>query len=77
MKDELTTGHLDRILSNVSGEKETNTFIDSYAEDQYSTFSDYINAYIQSHDLDTAEIIRNSRISTNYVYNILNGISLT
>ena len=75
MKDELTTGHLDRILSNVSGEKETNTFIDSYAEDQYSTFSDYINAYIQSHDLDTAEIIRNSRISTNYVYNILNGVT--
>lgn len=72
-KKQITTERLDGILKQVKSEKDIREYMGKYTEDYCGNFSIYLNNYIAQHGLNVAEIIKQSNISRNYVYNIING----
>lgn len=72
MKDE-TTGRLTEILMGVKTDKRAEAYINKYATEYYGSFSEFFNNYIERNDLVLADIIKNSSINKNYVYQIVHG----
>lgn len=70
---DLKTLELENILQNVKSEKEIKEYMEKYTKDNYSTFSEYFNAYLADNKLKLTEVIERSNVSRNYVYNIVNG----
>ena len=70
---DMTTDRLDKILQMVGSDAETEKYVKEHTTGQYESFSDYINDYIATHDLEVSDIITRSNISKNYIYNIING----
>lgn len=76
MKNEETTSRLDDILEDVHTEKEADDYISSHTTEAGSrSFPEYLSEYAALHDLKTSDIIRRSRLNTNYVYNIINKVT--
>lgn len=70
---DMTTDRLDKILQRVGSDAEIEKYVKEHTTGQYDSFSDYINDYIATHDLEVSDIITRSNISKNYIYNIING----
>lgn len=71
MKDE-TTNRLAGILKEVESKEAALEFSKNHSMD-YGKLHNYINDYIVKSGVDIGVMIEKSGISTNYVYNILNG----
>lgn len=73
IQEQKTTERLAESLKKVKTTKDKETFIRENTVNAYDSFADYYNDYTIRNQLDTAELIRNSNISSNYFYNIING----
>ena len=71
--DPNTTRSLSRILEGMKDQSEAEGFLESTSENDYQYFYQFLNAYLAEKELDRTEVIRRSGISSNYVYNLLNG----
>lgn len=71
--DAETTKRLEEILKQVKSDSGANGYLDSHKDDRYSSFSDYMNAYIGEKDIRIPTLCERSGISQDYIYGILNG----
>ena len=71
--DRKTTRSLSRILEDISDAESADRFIEDHGDRSYDYFYEYLNDIISQKNLATAQVVANSGISKNYVYNILNG----
>jgi len=70
--NEDTTRHLSHVLENVCGQEETEEFVGKNSA-ELPAFHEYLAAVMREKEIKTADVVKRSRISKNYVYNILNG----
>lgn len=73
MKKDETTRSLSKVLEQVRAPHDAERFITEYTERTPLLFYQYINILIAEKNIPLPEVISNSGISKNYVYNILNG----
>ncbi len=73
IQEQKTTERLAESLKKIKNTKDKETFIRENTVSAYDSFAAYYNDYTIRNQLDTAELIRNSNISSNYFYNIING----
>lgn len=73
MQEQKTTGRLAESLKNVKTVRDKESFIRENTMNGYHDFAEYYSDYMIRNQLDTGELIRNSNISSNYFYNIING----
>ena len=71
MKEE-TTNRLDLLLKNISTREDAIEFAENHSAGM-RFFYEYLNDYIALKGLVISQVIMDSGISRNYVYNILNG----
>jgi len=72
MQEEKKTSDLNEILKSASRE-DFDSLVARELTNKPKSLSEYLNGYIGSHDLVTADIIRASMLSRDYAYGILNG----
>ena len=72
MRDD-TTGRLTEILMGVKTDKLAEDYINTYASEHYGSFSEFFKEYIDCNGLTLSDIIKNSSINKNYVYQIVDG----
>ena len=68
-----TTNTLTQILMGVKTEKDAEDYINEHTNVHYGSFSEYFKTYITKENLVMADIIKNSSINKNYVYQIIDG----
>ena len=72
-KEQITTARLINILKDVRTDGNIQGYMGRYGDTFYESFAEYINDYIAENKLTIPDLVQKSNISTNYVYNILNG----
>ena len=70
--NEKTTGRLDTILKSAKL-KDFDKYVNQELREELPTLSDYLKEYITQKGLNTSAVIRDSLLSANYAYAILNG----
>lgn len=70
---EESTRKLEGVLKSVGNGVNADEFAEKN-QSEYDFFYEFFNDYIAEHGLNITEIINRSRVSKNYVYNIVNGI---
>lgn len=73
MNDE-TTSRLEQALKSVKTDSQAKDFATNHSVG-FKYFFEYINAYIADRQIVVSEMIARSGVSTNYIYNILNGVT--
>lgn len=68
-----TTRSLSKILEKVRTSQDAEHFITDHTKRKQTMFYQYINALIAEKNIPLPEVVSNSGISKNYIYNILNG----
>lgn len=72
MKEE-TTSRLVGILENINNKNDGKKFIKEHSKKNLETFAVFFNKCLNEKKLVLADVVKKSGISTNYVYQIING----
>lgn len=71
--NEETTNRLIDILANIDNKSDGVKFIKEHSSDKVDSFTAYLNKCLADKKLIVSEVVKKSGISTNYVYQIING----
>lgn len=71
--EEKTTERLEKILKTTVSETDAVRYITENTEGTYGSFKEFFDAYIAEKQLTIKDIRKNSGISPNYFYNVINA----
>ena len=71
--EEKTTERLEKILKNTKSDEDARKYIDENTVGTFGSFKEFFDSYIGAKQLDIKELKKNSGISPNYFYNVLNA----